>query len=227
LLCAKVPPISNTEPPINKSWVLIWILVPTNKPAVVVALPDIVSPPKPVPSPIVDEAYAVSPPLNCVSVVVALPAALKGYAPPPPPQPVHEATVRLPVSVALPALETEKSVVVAEAVDEPMAKRVVAVSPLLVWMANLANGEVVPRPILPAVGSLMPVDVAGRLPKIRLPMFSWLFAAPSGKNVSLPREILPLPVPTLKPALNGLAPIRMLEYPVVRPPPELYPTSVL
>ena len=45
---------------------------------VVVALPKIVSPPKPVPLPIVEEAYAVSPPLNWVSVEVALPVTWKG-----------------------------------------------------------------------------------------------------------------------------------------------------
>ena len=47
---------------------------------VVVAPPLIVRPPVCVPSPIVLDAYAVRPPLNCVSVEVALPASWKGYA---------------------------------------------------------------------------------------------------------------------------------------------------
>ena len=47
---------------------------------VVVAPPDIVSPPACVPLPTVEDANAVSPALNCVSVDVALPAAWKGYA---------------------------------------------------------------------------------------------------------------------------------------------------
>lgn len=46
---------------------------------VVVAPPFTVSPPVCVPSPIVEDAYAVSPPLNCVSVEVALPASGNGY----------------------------------------------------------------------------------------------------------------------------------------------------
>jgi hypothetical protein len=40
---------------------------------VVVELPETVKPPVPVPSPIVVEANAVRPPLNCVSVEVPLP----------------------------------------------------------------------------------------------------------------------------------------------------------
>ena len=49
--------------------------------------------------------------------------------------------------VVEPVLETEKSVVVAEAVDEPMEKSVVLVSPSFAWTANLASGLVVPIPI--------------------------------------------------------------------------------
>lgn len=45
---------------------------------VVVAPPEIVSPVACPPAPIVEEAKAVSPPLNCVRVVVALPATLNG-----------------------------------------------------------------------------------------------------------------------------------------------------
>src|SRR5512146_40360 len=68
------------------------------------------------------------------------------------------------VYVARPAFEIEKSVVVAAAVDEPTAKRVEVVSPLLVWMENFAKGEEVPMPIVPEVGRAKAVVVAGRLP---------------------------------------------------------------
>ena len=44
---------------------------------------------------------------------------------------------------------TEKSVVVAEAVELAMAKSMVLVSPLLAEMESLAYGEVVPSPRLP------------------------------------------------------------------------------
>ena len=47
--------------------------------------PKTVSPPFAVPSPIVEEAKAVRPPLNCVRVDVALPASENGYDPPPAP----------------------------------------------------------------------------------------------------------------------------------------------
>ena len=53
---------------------------PTWSAPVVVAPPAIVSPPVCVPLPIVDDANAVSPALNCVRVEVALPAAWNGYA---------------------------------------------------------------------------------------------------------------------------------------------------
>jgi hypothetical protein len=46
---------------------------------VVVAPPAIVRPPVWVPEPIVEEAYAVKPPLNCVRVDVAFPVSAKGY----------------------------------------------------------------------------------------------------------------------------------------------------
>lgn len=47
---------------------------------VVVAPPEIVRPPVCAPLPIVVDAYEVRPPLNCVSVDVAFPATLNGYA---------------------------------------------------------------------------------------------------------------------------------------------------
>src|SRR3990167_7990790 len=57
----------------------------------------------------------------------------------------------VPVKVALPPLAIENNVVVALAVEEPMAKRVALVSPFWAWSENLANGEVVPTPVLPPV----------------------------------------------------------------------------
>ena len=55
---------------------LLW----TRRFPVVVAPPKMVRPPICVPEPMVDEANAVRPRLNCVSVVVAFPAAWNGYA---------------------------------------------------------------------------------------------------------------------------------------------------
>src|SRR3989338_3283926 len=52
---------------------------------------------------------------------------------------------------ASPVLSIENNVVVALAVEEPMAKRVALVSPFWAWSENLANGEVVPTPVLPPV----------------------------------------------------------------------------
>ena len=59
------------------------------------------------------------------------------------------------VKVARPVFEIEKSVVVALAVEEPTANRVVAVSPLLPWMESFAQGVVVPMPRKPALVSRM------------------------------------------------------------------------
>ena len=47
---------------------------------------------------------------------------------------------------AAPVLSIEKSVVVADAVDEPIAKRVVLVSPLFACIAKRAKGVEVPMP---------------------------------------------------------------------------------
>lgn len=79
-----------------------------------------------------------------------------------------------PARVVEPVLEMEKSVVVAEAVEEPIAKSVCAVSPLLVWIESLAYGEVEPTPKEPEVGSwrIEAVVVAGSVPKRRLPIFN-------------------------------------------------------
>ncbi len=61
-------------------------------------------------------------------------------------------------------------------------------------MANLANGDEVPTPMEPEVGSWNCVEVAGRVPNIRLPMLSWLLAVPVWKNADEPMPILPFPL---------------------------------
>ncbi len=48
-----------------------------------------------------------------------------------------------------PVLSILNRVVVADAVDEPMAKRVSLVSPLLAWIERSAKGVEVPRPVRP------------------------------------------------------------------------------
>jgi hypothetical protein len=54
-----------------------------------------------------------------------------------------------PERVMAPVLEILKSVVVAVAVEEPMAKRVVLVSPVLALMESFAYGVLVLMPTLP------------------------------------------------------------------------------
>jgi hypothetical protein len=56
-----------------------------------------------------------------------------------------------PESVVAPVLETLNSVVVAEAVEEPMAKSVLFVLPSYACTESFANGEVVPTPTFPVV----------------------------------------------------------------------------
>src|SRR5581483_9409823 len=110
------------------------------------------------------------------------------------PLPMVEEAVALKLKiVARPVFEMLNSVVVALAVEEPIANNVFAVSPLLVWIANFANGELVPTPILPEVGSLNAVEVAGTVPNRKLPMLSWLLAVVDGKNMFEPMPMLPPP----------------------------------
>ena len=97
-------------------------------------------------------------------------------------------TTRLVVE-ARPVLETEKRVVVALAVEEPIANRVVLVEPLFAWTESFAHGVVEAMPIEPAVGSVntpfepsVTVDVAGSVPNIRFPIESWLFPASLGRK---------------------------------------------
>src|SRR6185437_4301220 len=130
-------------------------------------------------------------------------------------RPVRNVEVAAAFEVRIPVLSIEKSVVVAAAVDEPMAKSVVAVSPLFDWIANFANGVDVPMPIAPEIGSGSELAdvVAGSVPKIRLPMESWLFPEALGKSVLNPMPILfEAPVVILPPALAG-APRSVLSFP--------------
>ena len=65
-----------------------------------------------------------------------------------------------PVVEARPTLFTLKSVVVAEAVEEPIANRVVLVEPLFACTERRAKGEVVPMPIVPVPRTvLLPIPV--------------------------------------------------------------------
>lgn len=52
-------------------------------------------------------------------------------------------------AVVEPVFETEKRVVVAVAVEEPIAKSVVLVEPLFAWIANCAHGDVEAIPTVP------------------------------------------------------------------------------
>ena len=111
-------------------------------------------------------------------------------------------------SVVEPVFDIEKIVEVADAVEEPMAKSVVAVSPLLVAIESLANGEEVPMPIEPEVGSLKAVEVAGRLPKSIPPILRALTAVDEVAKLLLPINILFHPVVRLFEVCE--APRRML-----------------
>jgi hypothetical protein len=81
------------------------------------------------------------PPYTPESVVDALTTPLMAWSGP----------VSVPM-VTVPVLEILKSVEVAVAVEEPMAKRVWFTSPLFAWMESLAYGEVEPTPATPAPG---------------------------------------------------------------------------
>src|ERR1044072_416144 len=86
---------------------------------------------------------------------------------------VPEQVPKVEASVVEPMFEMLNSVVVAEAVDEPIANSVVLVSPLLACTARRAYGLVEPTPNLPVAGK-MPVPIP--VPYKRLPMSSWLLA---------------------------------------------------
>ena len=101
-------------------------------------------------------------------------------------------TTRL-VLEARPVLSIEKSVVVALAVEEPIANRIVLVEPLFAWTESFAHGEEDATPMVPVVASVNAVDVevvAESVPKIRLPMESWLLPVLEAKSVLYPIPML-------------------------------------
>ena len=98
-------------------------------------------------------------------------------------KPEEKVLVADAVLVRIPVLLMLKSVEVAADVEEPIAKSVVAVSPLFVWIANFAYGDEVPTPTEPDVGSTNAVLVAGRVPNTRPPRLRKLFVDAAGKKV--------------------------------------------
>lgn len=162
---------------------------------VVVALPEIVRPPAAVPLPMVELANAVKPPVitgvwvswYATEVVeCARPTELKKSAEdvendpsPAPPEIQVPFIAKQPdvmftplLIVVEPVLETLKSVVVADAVEDEIWNAVVSVPPALSAIPKRDVGDVVPMPIVPAVGSDQPVEVAGSEPKMRFPILS-------------------------------------------------------
>ncbi len=128
-------------------------------------------------------------------------------------------------SVVEPVFETLNNVVVAEAVEEPMAKSVVLVEPLLAWIENFAQGEEEATPIVPVTASAKLVEVAGSVPYRRLPMLSCLFPVVLAKKVSVPSPKLPYPVVMFPICVVVLyAPSKVLPYPEVMPTPDRNPT---
>src|SRR6185312_12817088 len=110
--------------------------------------------------------------------------------------------------VIVPVLEMLKSVVVALAVEEETTKTLLPgkTAPLLAESARRPKGVDVPMPIAPLVGSWNFVDVAGRVPKRRPPILSWLFVS-DWKCVLLP---IPMFFPPFTRSFLHDAPRRML-----------------
>src|SRR4051812_26509250 len=101
--------------------------------------------------------------------------------------PVDSPPLSLAPMEKTPEFVIERSVVVPAEVEEEMAKSRRLVSPLFEAMVNFAHGVEVPMPILPLVGSAKLVDVAGNMPKRRLPILSWLLLVlAEGKNIFEP-----------------------------------------
>src|SRR3989344_3018583 len=101
-----------------------------------------------------------------------------------------------------PALFTEKSVVEAESVTRSEFVLDEVSEP---QTESLAYGEVVPSPSIPVDMSTpaSEVDVAGRVPKIKLPMLRVLLEVAVGKKSSLPSPTLPRPVVRLPAVTEG------------------------
>jgi hypothetical protein len=69
------------------------------------------------------------------------------------PSALDDATVVFAAITTAPMLLIEKSVDVADCVEEPIAKSVVLVEPLFAWIPNIANGLEVAMPKVPVVGT--------------------------------------------------------------------------
>src|SRR6185312_15134327 len=97
--------------------------------------------------------------------------------------------------VVEPVFETLKRVVVAPEVEEAIVKALLKndVSPAFKEIANLPNGVEVPMPSVPEVGSWKALVVAGRFPKIRLPMLSCWLPVSDWKYVLAPMPMFALP----------------------------------
>jgi len=201
-------------PPAEETIRLVVDAVPVTANAVVVALVSKVLPKS------VDEAkrFEVSELNTPPMVVEPVTASADEVAPP--------VTERFNAA-ARPVLLTLNKVEVADAVEDPMANSVVAVSPLLVWIANLANGELVPTPSEPLVGSENAVAVSfaagSDAPKMKLPMLSWLLADADATSALYPIVMLLEPEVLFCPAK---APKKRFCAPVLLNPAS-YPSSVV
>ena len=119
-----------------------------------------------------------------VGEMVRLPSAFETDDTAPPPEEIHVPFIAKQPAVMLkpfaavvePVFETENSVVVAEAVEEPIAKSVVLVEPSLPCTESCAYGDVEAIPMFPPFGLMIVFDWS-TVP-ISL-MTSWLFPKPS------------------------------------------------
>ena len=99
--------------------------------------------------------------------------------------------VRLLPTAVFPILFTLNNVVVADCVEEPIAKSVVVVAPLLACTLRFANGEVLPIPrlvVAKRATSVPPVENAIALlllPGLKSPVFELLTNESAG-NAALP-----------------------------------------
>lgn len=123
--------------------------------------------------------------------------------------------VRLPFGlpvITCPVLSIEKSVVVALAVEDATAKRVVRVSPLLACTESFANGEVEPMLNVPDVGSTREVadEVAASVPKYVLPILKNEFVETAGVRGLYPKSMFPPPVVRFDPPVFCVSPMIIL-----------------
>src|SRR5437879_388874 len=127
--------------------------------------------------------------------------------------------MRLPASVALPLSSTANSVV-----DALFATKKAVVEAALSGPHTVRReyGVVVPMPMLP-VERLVPSPLMP-VPKIRLPMSSWLLPFVLGRAMSYPRIMLLEPVAVVEAAF---IPRKIFRLPVVSTNPEFEPTRVL